>query len=205
MRYVLASTLLLAVGCSKAAEPPTAAPQVAPAPVEAPAASPPPAPVEAPAASPPPAPVEVAAPAVAPSPSAAIPVPPVVASPWPERPTATLEGETVILRGKGEKGLVGVEVRFQKPQVSTLFTAQTTVTDLATGALVPGITLKLDATMPEHRHGMMTKPVHIEATPGVWRTEGMKLHMHGHWLINVTIDAGGRQDTVHLPWEQPPL
>jgi hypothetical protein len=161
-----------------------------------------------------PAPEAAPTPAAAPEPVPTSPVPvaaPVAASPTevapslPPKPTATVEDGTVILRGRGDKGLYGVEVRFRQPQVGALFTAMTKVTDLTTGAAVPDAKLILDATMPEHRHGMMTRPVHTEISPGAWRSEGMKLHMAGHWVIDATVDAGGKQDTVHIPWEQPSL
>lgn len=138
-----------------------------------------------------------------PAPVAASPT--VVAPDLPAAPQARVEDGTVVLRGRGDKGRFGVEIRFRQPDIGSLFTAMTKITDLASGAAVPGATFTLDATMPEHRHGMMTRPIHKEISPGAWRSEGMKLHMHGHWVFDATVDVGGVQDTVHIPWEQPSL
>ncbi len=50
----------------------------------------------------------------------------------------------------------------------------------------------VDATMPEHRHGMNYKPSLTAAGPGRWRAEGLLFHMPGRWeLVFEWRDAGG--------------
>ena len=41
--------------------------------------------------------------------------------------------------------------------------------------------LKIDAHMPEHRHGMNYKPTVRSAGPGRWQAEGLMFHMPGKW------------------------
>ncbi len=41
--------------------------------------------------------------------------------------------------------------------------------------------LKFDALMPEHRHGMVTRPRIKTLAPGQYLIEGVKLHMTGDW------------------------
>ena len=41
--------------------------------------------------------------------------------------------------------------------------------------------LKIDAHMPEHRHGMNYKPAVKPAGPGRWQAEGLMFHMPGKW------------------------
>jgi len=41
--------------------------------------------------------------------------------------------------------------------------------------------LKIDAHMPEHRHGMNYKPTVKPAGPGRWQAEGLMFHMPGKW------------------------
>ncbi len=41
--------------------------------------------------------------------------------------------------------------------------------------------LKIDAHMPEHRHGMNYKPTVRPAGPGRWQAEGLMFHMPGKW------------------------
>jgi hypothetical protein len=51
--------------------------------------------------------------------------------------------------------------------------------------------------MPQHGHGMPTRPeVTEELGNGDYRVEGMRFQMGGWWLIEFTIDAGDGQDTV---------
>ena len=45
--------------------------------------------------------------------------------------------------------------------------------------------LKVDAEMPEHRHGMNYKPTFTSMGEGQWRVEGMVWHMAGRWALKV--------------------
>ena len=106
----------------------------------------------------------------------------------------------------------GVEKRFnfkivlkpEKPPLNALFEAETIVTDAKTGEPVTGLTVSLDATMPEHRHGMMTEPVHKEIGEGRYATEGMKLHMPGSWEFHATAKKPeGDDDHFKVRYNQP--
>jgi cytochrome c peroxidase len=54
--------------------------------------------------------------------------------------------------------------------------------------------LKVDAQMPEHRHGMNYAPTVIAAGPGRWRAEGLMFHMPGRWELLFEVRAGGKTD-----------
>jgi len=41
--------------------------------------------------------------------------------------------------------------------------------------------LKVDARMPEHRHGMNYRPALLPLGDGRWRVEGLLWHMSGRW------------------------
>lgn len=56
--------------------------------------------------------------------------------------------------------------------------------------------LKVDAHMPEHRHGMNYAPEVKPLGPGRWRAEGLMLHMPGKWELVFEIRAAGRTDRV---------
>ncbi len=48
----------------------------------------------------------------------------------------------------------------------------------------------MDATMPEHAHGMATVPKTArQPEDDRWLTEGCKLHMYGRWVFAVEYDA----------------
>jgi hypothetical protein len=65
---------------------------------------------------------------------------------------------------------------------------------------------RVDATMPEHQHGMNYRPSLKrvgDAKDGRWRAEGLMFHMPGRWELRLDVQAGGRTekltDTVTLP------
>lgn len=49
--------------------------------------------------------------------------------------------------------------------------------------------LKIDAHMPEHRHGMNYAPKVTTLAPGRWRAEGLMLHMPGKWELVFVVDG----------------
>jgi hypothetical protein len=61
------------------------------------------------------------------------------------------------------------------------------------GAHLPGIDrLRVDAWMPEHRHGMNYRPTLTGAPPGPVRAEGLLFHMPGRWQLVIELRADGR-------------
>ena len=89
----------------------------------------------------------------------------------------------------------------QAPKVGELFTAHTQVLGPGCKGLLAGEAFTMDATMPDHAHGMMTRPVHAEVTPGTWTTKGMKFHMPGYWKID--LKSGDHEAIIH--WHQDPI
>jgi cytochrome c peroxidase len=72
------------------------------------------------------------------------------------------------------------------PQVSSFFAI-----DVAACAKTgpPPKSLKIDAHMPEHRHGMNYAPKVATLAPGRWRAEGLMLHMPGKWEFVFVVDG----------------
>ncbi len=69
---------------------------------------------------------------------------------------------------------------------------------------------RVDATMPEHQHGMNYRPSIQrigEPKDGRWRAEGLMFHMPGRWELRFDVRAAARTetptdtltDTVNLP------
>jgi cytochrome c peroxidase len=56
--------------------------------------------------------------------------------------------------------------------------------------------LKVDAQMPEHRHGMNYAAEVKPLGPGRWRAEGLMFHMPGRWQFVFEIRAAGVTDRV---------
>ena len=61
------------------------------------------------------------------------------------------------------------------PEVGKFFRIDVAACSKAGGA--PPEALKIDATMPEHRHGMNYAPTVKALAPGRWRAEGLMFHM----------------------------
>jgi cytochrome c peroxidase len=56
--------------------------------------------------------------------------------------------------------------------------------------------IKVDAQMPEHRHGMNYAPAVRQTAPGRWRAEGLMFHMPGKWQFMFELRAGGKTDRL---------
>lgn len=67
----------------------------------------------------------------------------------------------------------------------------------ADGEPVTDAEIKVSGNMPEHGHGMPTRPMVTENLGGgVYLVEGMKFQMPGWWVVNFRIRSGEKDDTV---------
>jgi hypothetical protein len=57
----------------------------------------------------------------------------------------------------------------------------------------PAQLTRVDARMPEHRHGMNYRPTLAAKGPGHYVAEGFLFHMPGRWQLVFDVDAGGRR------------
>jgi hypothetical protein len=66
------------------------------------------------------------------------------------------------------------------------------------GTAATATLLRVDATMPEHRHGMNYTPRITPLGGGRWRVEGMMFHMSGRWQMEFELrDGSGTQRLRH--------
>jgi hypothetical protein len=96
--------------------------------------------------------------------------------------------------------------RLEGPGLVVLFRTEPAVIDVgqhfavdaivcASGSDVAG--LRVNAQMPEHRHGMNYRPrVSRPAGAGYYRAEGLLFHMPGRWQLAFDVDRGGRTQRV---------
>jgi hypothetical protein len=56
--------------------------------------------------------------------------------------------------------------------------------------------VRIDATMPEHRHGMNYRPGVTVTSPGVYRAEGMLFHMPGRWDVTFDVVTASRTERL---------
>jgi hypothetical protein len=66
----------------------------------------------------------------------------------------------------------------------------------AKGAGAPPAGLRVDATMPEHRHGMNYKTKVTAKGDGRYLAEGLLFHMPGRWQLVFDVDGTGRAERL---------
>ena len=80
--------------------------------------------------------------------------------------------------------------------ISQLHAWQVKLASLA-GAPVPNARIKVDGGMPQHGHGLPTRPQVTQGLPdGSYLIEGMKFSMTGWWEVKLAIDGAEGADRV---------
>jgi hypothetical protein len=71
--------------------------------------------------------------------------------------------------------------------------------ETADGEPVEDATIRVDGDMPQHGHGLPTRPqVTKYLGNGDYLVEGMKFQMAGWWVMDFTITANGQTDAVRF-------
>jgi hypothetical protein len=71
--------------------------------------------------------------------------------------------------------------------------------ETADGELVENATITVDGDMPEHGHGLPTRPRVTEYLGnGDYLVEGVKFQMGGWWVMDFTITTDSLTDAVHF-------
>jgi hypothetical protein len=58
--------------------------------------------------------------------------------------------------------------------------------------------LSVDAAMPEHDHGMNTRPRVVAQQDGSYRVEGLLFHMPGRWELYFDVSSGGSTERAQV-------
>jgi hypothetical protein len=66
----------------------------------------------------------------------------------------------------------------------------------ANGAPVDNAKITVDGGMPQHGHGLPTKPIVTLQADGTYGAEGMKFNMGGWWVVRIHIDGAQGSDVV---------
>jgi hypothetical protein len=78
-----------------------------------------------------------------------------------------------------------------------MYTLQAIVTDGASGEPVPNARITVDGGMPEHGHGLPTRPrVTKDLGNGWYEVSGVRFNMGGWWELKLTITTPAGTDTV---------
>ena len=71
--------------------------------------------------------------------------------------------------------------------------------ETADGRPVEAAQIRVDGDMPQHGHGLPTRPqVTRYLGDGDYLVEGVKFHMPGWWVMDFEIQAGENTDTVRF-------
>lgn len=85
--------------------------------------------------------------------------------------------------------------------LNELFALNIGVVDAATKRPVADISVRADAAMPQHRHGMNTAPRTTRNADGSFTARGMMLHMPGYWEIYVDVTRNGQTERAVIEVE----
>lgn len=86
---------------------------------------------------------------------------------------------------------------YEKIPFNKIFSMTLTVKSGGGEAAALGEAPAVEAMMPEHQHGMNTKPVVESDSPGTYKVTGMLFHMPGLWTLTVTFPGqGGASESV---------
>jgi hypothetical protein len=66
------------------------------------------------------------------------------------------------------------------------------------GVPVMGAELAITGGMPLHGHGLPSQPTASEVAGGRYRIEGVKLNMHGAWVIEALVQTAAGQDRLRF-------
>ena len=71
----------------------------------------------------------------------------------------------------------------------------------AKAGAAPAKSLRVDATMPAHRHGMNYRPTIAATGDGRFRAEGLLFHMPGAWEFAFDVAGDDGTERVRAPYE----
>jgi hypothetical protein len=63
-------------------------------------------------------------------------------------------------------------------------------------ATPPAQRVRVDARMPDHRHGMNYRPTTTMTGNDRYLTEGLMFHMPGRWQLSFDVEQGGRTERL---------
>jgi hypothetical protein len=94
---------------------------------------------------------------------------------------------------RGRMEAAGVVVVFRTVPPAIEIGRHFAVDALVCGEGAPAILTRVDATMPEHRHGMNYRPSLADRGNGRYVAEGLLFHMPGRWELAFDVERAGRR------------
>ena len=85
----------------------------------------------------------------------------------------------------------GVTLVFRTLPAAIALGRHFTIEALVCGEGTFPVLTRVDAQMPEHRHGMNYRPTLAAQGSGRYLAEGLLFHMPGRWELSFVVEAGG--------------
>lgn len=112
---------------------------------------------------------------------------------------AEAQADFTVITGGGKLLAIGSEL--SPLEINRMHSWRLRLTDAA-GAPVTNARFEVQGGMPDHDHGLPTRPeVTEEIEPGVYLLQGLRFHMPGRWLIEFGIRLGEDADRASLEFE----
>ena len=87
----------------------------------------------------------------------------------------------------------GVTVVFRTLPPAIVLGRHFAIEALVCAAGTPPTLTRVDAQMPEHRHGMNYRPTLADKGEGRYVAEGLLFHMPGRWELSFDVEGDGRR------------
>lgn len=114
---------------------------------------------------------------------------------------STEQSEPVVWPSKRGIYMVSYDSELKPLRINRIHSWVVHVVDID-GQAVVGASLQLDGGMPEHDHGLPTRPqMTAELGAGDYLFEGVRFHMAGRWLLELSIEANGARDVAIIDLE----
>ncbi len=79
--------------------------------------------------------------------------------------------------------------------------SMTVTVQRSNGAVLPSeISIKVDADMPSHGHGINTEPEITKISDGKYEVKGLLFHMGGDWELYIDLIEDGIPDRATIPF-----
>jgi len=116
--------------------------------------------------------------------------------------TSPAQAVTPDLQAVSRGGIqVNLFSQLQPVQLNTMHSWEIELLD-SSGAPVSDAVLRVQGGMPEHDHGLPTRPLVTRKLPnGRYLLEGMRFHMPGLWLLRIELETAGNEEVVEINFE----
>ena len=98
------------------------------------------------------------------------------------------------MRAEGRAVTIVFRTHPARIQVGEMFSLDATLCPKAGAGVVTAF--KVDASMPDHRHGMNYQPSMVRRRDNAYTASGLMFHMPGRWQFAFEVDSAGGHERI---------